>query len=59
MGLTLLSPHWLEEMWVLQGIEARGSGQGSKDAAVALTNVLKTVFKKQQILMGLPWLSSG
>ena len=49
MGLTLLSPHWLEEMWVLQGIEARGSGQGSKDAAVALTNVLKTFFKKQQI----------
>lgn len=49
VGLTLLRPHWLEEMWVLQGVEARGSGQGSKDAADALTNVLKTFFKKQQI----------
>lgn len=35
VGLTLLTPHWLEEMWVLQGVEARGSGQGSKDVAVA------------------------
>ena len=35
MGLTLLRPHWLEEMWVLQSVEARGNGQGSEDAAAA------------------------
>ena len=42
MRSSLLKPHCLEEIWVLQDIAARRRGQGSKDSAGALIIVFKT-----------------